>query len=392
LNFTWWVNRKDVEGRHLFAGGFLGLDNIGAFNRSEPLPGHRLEQADGTAWMAFFSQCMLGIALELAKVDPDYEDMAFRFAEHFLWIRAAMDRLGPDGMWDAEDGFFYDVMRLPDGTSARLKVRSMVGLLPLAAATVFEADVVDQFPELMARIERLVRRHPELSATTPDLAGVDGRRILSVLNADQVRSVLGYMLDENEFLSPYGLRSLSRVHLERPYSLWVDGVEYRVDYEPAESTTRMFGGNSNWRGPIWFPMNVLLLRALLHLYAFYGDDFTVECPRGSGRELTLYEAAEELRDRLVRIFVRDQEGRRAVFGGNELFQDDPRWRDHVPFHEYFHGDNGAGLGASHQTGWTGLVALVLQMSGRLTPEVVLQRGVQSVVSAAREELAGAEPA
>jgi len=393
LNFTWWVNRKDPRGQNVFEGGFLGLDNVGVFDRSHPLPnGGHLEQADGTAWMAFFSQCMLGIALELAKVDPDYEDMAFRFAEHFLWIRAAMDRLGPDGMWDAEDGFFYDVMRLPDGTSARLKVRSMVGLLPLAAATVFEADVVDQFPELMARIERLVRRHPELSATTPDLAGVDGRRILSVLNADQVRSVLGYMLDENEFLSPYGLRSLSRVHLERPYSLWVDGVEYRVDYEPAESTTRMFGGNSNWRGPIWFPMNVLLLRALLHLYAFYGDDFTVECPRGSGRELTLYEAAEELRDRLVRIFVRDEEGRRAVFGGNELFQDDPRWRDHVPFHEYFHGDNGAGLGASHQTGWTGLVALVLQMSGRLTPEVVLQRGVQSVVSAAREELAGAEPA
>jgi hypothetical protein len=303
-----------------------------------------------------------------------------------------MDRLGPDGMWDADDGFFYDVMRLPDGTSTRLKVRSMVGLLPLAAATVFDADVVDEFPELMARIDRLVQRHPELSATTPGLVGVGGRRILSVLSTDQLRSVFRYMLDENEFLSSYGLRSLSRAHLEHPYSFWVDGVEYRADYEPAESTTGMFGGNSNWRGPIWFPMNVLMLRALLHLYAFYGDDFTVECPTGSGRELTLYEVAQELRDRLVRIFARDRDGRRAVFGGNELFQDDPRWRDNLPFHEYFHGDNGAGLGASHQTGWTGLVALVLQMSGRLTPEVVLARGVQSVVTAAQEDLAGAEPA
>jgi hypothetical protein len=392
LNFTWWVNRKDPQGQNVFEGGFLGLDNIGVFDRSSPLPhGGRLEQADGTAWMALFSQGMLAMALELAKSDPDYEDLAFRFAEHSLWIRAAMDRVGQDGMWDAVDGFFYDVMRLPDGSSTRLKVRSMVGLLSLAATTVFDPLVVASFPGLLGRIERLVRRHPELSATTPDLVGVGGRRILSVLDTEKLRSILAYMLDEDEFLSPYGLRSLSRVHLEQPYSFWADGVEYRVDYEPAESTTRMFGGNSNWRGPIWFPMNLLMLRALLNLYAFYGDDFTVECPTGSGRELTLYEVAQDLRDRLARIFARDEGGRRAVFGGNELFQNDPRWRDYVPFHEYFHGDNGAGLGASHQTGWTGLIALVLQVSGRLTPEAVLARGLQTAVSAAHHELAETEP-
>jgi hypothetical protein len=341
--------------------------------------------------MALFSQCMLAIALELAEQDSDYEDLAFRFAEHFLWIRAAMDRVGPAGMWDAEDGFFYDVVRLPDGSSTRLKVRSMVGLLPLVAATAFDLDRVERFPQLLARLERLVRRHPELMATSKGLVGKSGRRLLSVLDTDQLRSVLAYMLDEGEFLSLYGLRSLSRAHLDQPYTFWAGGTEYRVDYEPAESTTRMFGGNSNWRGPIWFPLNVLILRALIHLHRFYGDDFTVECPTGSGRELTLLEVAQELRDRLVRIFTRDEDGRRAVFGGNELFQDDPRWRDKLLFHEYFHGDNGAGLGASHQTGWTGLIALVLLVSGRVTPDIVLQRGVESLVFAAQGEEAP-EPA
>jgi hypothetical protein len=380
LNFTWWINRKDPAGQNVFEGGFLGLDNIGVFDRSAALPGGgHLEQSDGTAWMALFSQSMLAIALELARHDPDYEDLAFRFAEHFLWIRAAMDRLGPQGMWDAEDGFFYDVIRFPDGSSARLKVRSMVGLLPLAAATVFETETVERFPGLLARLERLVRRHPELRATSPNLTGVGGRRILSMLDEDQLRSVLSYMLDENEFLSPYGLRSLSRFHLERPYSFWADGAEYRVDYEPAESTTRMFGGNSNWRGPVWFPVNIVILRALLHLHAFYGANFTIECPTGSGRELTLFEVAQEIGDRLAKIFLRDQSGRRPVFGGQELFQRDPRWRDNLLFHEYFHGDNGAGLGASHQTGWTGLVAVILQTTAQLTPEALL-RPLQGVFS------------
>jgi hypothetical protein len=367
LYFTWWVNRKDPRGLNVFQGGFLGLDNIGVFDRSSPLPtGGELEQADGTAWMAFFSQCMISIALELARDDPAYEDLAFRFTEHFLWIRAAMDRIGPEGMWDEDDGFFYDVLRLPDGTATRLKVRSMVGLLPLAAATVFEAELLAQFPDLMERLGRLLDRHPELAATTSREPGPGGKRISSLLDEQQLRRVLAYVLDEDEFLSPYGLRSLSRIHLEHPYSFWVGSNEYRVDYEPAESTTRMFGGNSNWRGPIWFPVNILILRALLHLHEFYGDEFTIECPTGSGRELTLQEVAVEIGQRLAAIFLRDDEGRRPVFGGSDVFQTDPHWRDLLLFCEYFHGDNGAGLGATHQTGWTGLVAVVQHHLAELT--------------------------
>jgi hypothetical protein len=360
LYFTWWVNRKDPFGKNVFQGGFLGLDNIGVFDRSSTLPtGGTLEQADGTAWMAFFSQCMLSIALEIAYDDPSYEDIAFKYAEHYLWIRAAMDRVGPDGMWDADDGFFYDVLRLPDGTATRLKVRSMVGLLPLAAATVFPGDILDRFPNLLKRLARLWERHPELAASVPEVISRDGDRLASLLDEEQLRRVLAYALDEDEFLSPYGLRSISRYHLDHPYSFWVGSTEYRVNYEPAESTTRMFGGNSNWRGPVWFPVNALILRALLHLHEFYEDDFKIECPTGSGNELNLAEVAVELARRLTAIFLEDGQGRRPVFGGNEVFQTDPNWHDLLLFHEYFHGDNGAGLGASHQTGWTGLVAVAL---------------------------------
>jgi hypothetical protein len=360
LYFTWWVNRKDPNGRNVFQGGFLGLDNIGVFDRSHSLPtGGELEQADGTAWMALFSQCMLSIALELVHDDARYEDLAFRFAEHFLWIRAAMERVGPSGMWDDEDGFYYDVMRTPDGVSTRLKVRSMVGLLPLAAATVFDQRVVGEHPDLVERLQRLVLRHPELLATTPNLVSSTGKRLLAVLREDQLTRVLAVVLDENEFLSPYGLRSVSRRHLEEPYSFWVGSEEYRVDYEPAESTTRMFGGNSNWRGPIWFPVNVLILRSLLHMHEYYGDELKVECPTGSGNELTLLEVAVEIGRRLTRIFLEDEDGRRPVFGGARIFQENPDWHDDLLFYEYFHGDSGAGLGASHQTGWTGLVAVVL---------------------------------
>ena len=360
LYFTWWVNRKDPDGSNVFQGGFLGLDNIGVFDRSDALPtGGYLDQADGTAWMALFSQCMLAIALVLSREDPQYEDLAYKFAEHFLWIRAAMERVGPAGMWDEEDGFFYDVMRLPDGSANRLKVRSMVGLLPLAAATVFDPSFVGEHPDLIARVERLLARHPELAASTQGTTGPNGERLLSVLDRDQLGRVLAYVLDEEEFLSPYGLRSLSRFHLDHPYSFWVGDHEYRVDYEPAESTTRMFGGNSNWRGPVWFPVNILIIRSLLHLHEFYDESLKVECPAGSGNELNLLEVAAEIARRLCAIFLEDADGRRPVFGGARVFQDDPHWHDNLLFYEYFHGDDGAGLGAAHQTGWTGLVAVLL---------------------------------
>jgi hypothetical protein len=392
LNFTWWVNRKDSEGRNLFEGGFLGLDNIGVFDRSRPLPtGGHLEQADGTAWMALFSQCMLTMALELAVEDEAYESFAVKFAEHFLWIRAAMDGAGPESMWNEEDGFFYDMLRLPDGHAEPLRIRSTVGLLPLAAVTVFEPEGLARFPHLLEEVVRLVTKHPELAATSPNAVGVGGRRMLSVLYGDDVKRVLRYLLDEDEFLSPYGIRSLSRYHLDHPYVLQVDGAEYRVDYEPAESTTRMFGGNSNWRGPVWFPTNVLIMRALLQLYEFYGDDFTVECPTGSGNEVTLFGAAHEIARRLSAIFLLDEHGRRPVFGGNETFQTDPHWRDNLLFCEYFHGDNGAGLGASHQTGWTGLVALLLTLLGRLEASELLEKGMAGVVSSQAREPAATRP-
>ncbi len=376
INFTWWINRKDPTGRNLFEGGFLGLDNIGVFDRSAPLPtGGHLEQSDGTAWMAFFSQCMLGIAIELSAHDPLYEDMVLKFAEHFLFIASAMDRVGDneDELWDEEDGFFYDVLRLPDGQATRLKVRSMVGLLPLCATTILPIEGIQIGDDLMARVRRRLEAMPELLATIHDArrTGVQGRRMLAVLDEAKLRRVLAHMLDENEFLSPHGLRALSKYHEEHPFSFSVHGQDYEVGYLPAESDSGMFGGNSNWRGPVWFPVNYLVLRALLHLYAYYGDEFTVECPTGSGNQCTLFEVGTEIGRRLTSIFVPDADGRRPAYGGTERFQTDPHWKDLLLFHEYFHGDNGAGLGASHQTGWTGLIARVIQVRGYLRPEDLL---------------------
>ncbi len=381
LNFSWWLNRKDPAGRNLFEGGFLGLDNIGVFDRSAPLPtGGRLEQADGTAWMALFSQNMLELSLILASVDPSYEDLALRFIQHFFWIAGAMDKVGQtdDEMWDDEDGFYYDVLRLPDGTATRLRVRSMVGLIPLCAVSIISPDVIERFPSLAARAREYYERNEDLlgGVANPLVPGVDGRLMLSVLDEAKLRRVLTRMLDEERFFSPHGIRSLSRYHLKEPFVFSVHGQEFRVGYLPAESDTGMFGGNSNWRGPVWFPINLLIVRALLNYYMYYGDAFTIECPTGSGHQMTLYEVAKEISDRLIAIFRRDETGRRPVYGGMTTFQDDPHWRDLLMFHEYFHGDNGAGLGASHQTGWTGTVARLVQLFGSVGPAEMLRGSVR----------------
>ncbi len=383
LNFTWWVNRKDRSGRNVFEGGFLGLDNIGVFDRSAPLPtGGYLEQADGTAWMALFCQNMMEMTAELAMTDPDYAEMALKFVEHFLWIASAMGHLGGEtGMWDEEDGFYYDVLRLPDGRAQRLKVRSMVGLLPFCAATVFEGGLFAKYPELGERLQWFLETRPELCTAihNPKQLGVADRRLASILDESRLRRVLAKMLDENEFLSPYGIRSLSRYHADHPYVTSAGGQEYQVSYLPSESDTGMFGGNSNWRGPIWMPVNALIIRALLQYYLYYGNDFTVECPTGSGRRMTLYQVAEEISRRLSNIFLKDKAGRRPVFGGCRKFQEDPHWRDCLLFYEYFHGDNGAGLGASHQTGWTGIVARGMHLFATTTPEQALQLGKMAAV-------------
>ncbi len=379
LNFNWWVNRKDPSGKNVFAGGFLGLDNIGVFDRSAPLPtGGSLEQADGTAWMAFYCQCMLEISLILSEYDAVYEEHAFKFVQHFMWISYAMDRIGDnkDEMWDEQDGFFYDLLRLPDGQAMRLKVRSLVGLLPLCASTIFEGDALKRYPKLMEMIALFRKRHPEMVAhvapTDEGFIGYKGRRLLSILNKKKLERVLGYMLDESEFFGPHGIRSLSRYHLDHPFIFWVGDQEFQVQYLPAESNTGMFGGNSNWRGPVWMPVNALIIRALLNLYPFYGDDFKVECPTGSGTYMTLFEVAQELARRIAGTFLRGADGRRPVYGGTAKFQDDPHWRDLLQFFEYFHGDNGAGLGASHQTGWTGLIALLLDLFGRVDAKALLE--------------------
>jgi len=377
LNFGWWVNRKDRDGKNVFEGGFLGLDNIGVFDRSAPLPtGGHLEQADGTAWMALYCQSMLLMAMELADKDPSQENIAYKFIEHFFWIAGSMDRMGDnqDELWDEEDGFFYDVLRFPDGTATRIRVRSLVGLLPLCAVCIIPAGFVQRHPAVMERVDRFLKRRPNLVANIHpiDQEGVAGRRLISILNEQKLRRVLARMLDEERFLSPYGIRSLSRWHRDHPYEFQVGGHDYKVVYEPAESTSGMFGGNSNWRGPVWFPINILVIRALLDLYQYFGDDFTVECPTGSGRSMTLFEVARELSSRLVAIFRNDQYGHRPVFGAAKPFQDDPHWHDCLLFYEYFHGDNGAGIGASHQTGWTGLVARLVDMLGELRPEDVLR--------------------
>jgi hypothetical protein len=378
LNFTWWVNRKDRSGRNVFEGGFLGLDNIGVFDRSAPLPtGGYLEQADGTAWMALFCQNMLEIAAELAMTDPDYGDMALKFVEHFLWIASAMGRLGGNtGMWDEDDGFFYDVLRLPDGQAQRLKVRSVVGLLPLCATTMFEPELLQRHPEVAERIQWFLHSRPELCTGIhdPRKTGIAGRRLAAILDETKLRRVLSRMLDENEFLSPFGIRSLSRFHADHPYVIHAGGQEYRVSYLPAESDTGMFGGNSNWRGPIWMPVNALIIRALLQYYSYYGNAFLIECPTGSGRQMNLYQVAEEIARRGTNVFLRDRDGRRPVYGGTRKFQEDPHWRDLILFYEYFHGDNGAGLGASHQTGWTGIIARAMHLFATTTAQQVLELG------------------
>jgi hypothetical protein len=379
LNFNWWINRKDPSGRNVFAGGFLGMDNISVFDRSKPLPtGGSLEQADGTAWMAFYCQCMIDIALILCEYDAMYEEIAFKFIRHFLWISYAMDRIGDqhDAMWDEQDGFFYDLLQTPDGKAVPLRVRSMVGLLPLCASTVFSADTLKRLPNLAAMIAVFRQRHPELcervAPTDEGFIGYKGRRLLSILTHKNLQRVLTYLLDENEFLGPHGIRSLSRYHLDHPFIVRVGNEEYKVQYLPAESNSAMFGGNSNWRGPVWMPINLLIVRALLNLYSFYGDAFTVECPTRSGRHMTLFEVAEEISRRLTTAFLRGPDARRPIYGGTAKFQQDAHWRDLILFPEYFHGENGAGLGASHQTGWTGLVAVLLDLFGRFDAKTVLE--------------------
>jgi hypothetical protein len=379
MNFTWWVNRKDRFGKNLYEGGFLGLDNIGVFDRSAPLPtGGHLEQADGTAWMALFCQNMLEIGIELAARDANHGELATKFADQFVWIARAINRMGPDGMWDEEDGFYYDVLRLPDGGATRLKVRSVVGLLPLCAVTILEPWQRERVPVLVETYLERLRRMPDLidsvHPTGPGHRGVGDRGILGLVGPDRLRRMLTIMLDENEFLSPHGIRALSRRHADQPFVFRVQGDEYRVDYLPAESDSGMFGGNSNWRGPVWMPMNALLIRALMTYYLYYGDDFKIECPTGSGRLMNLFEVGREIADRLTGIFLRDDTGRRPVFGGAEKFQSDPHWRDYLLFYEYFHGDNGAGIGASHQTGWTGVIAKLIEIYGRIDPDAFLKGG------------------
>jgi hypothetical protein len=367
LNFTWWVNRKDAEGRNVFQGGFLGLDNIGVFDRSAPLPGGgHLEQSDGTSWMGMYCLNMLAIALELARENPAYEEIASKFFEHFVYIAHAIHDLGDEGisLWDEQDGFYYDVLHAA-GEHHTIKIRSLVGLIPLLAVEVLNDDVIDSLPGFKRRMQWFIENRPELrehigERSTP---GGGGRRLLSIVTTAQLPRVLGYLLDEEEFLSPHGIRAVSRFHREHPYVLQACGMEHRVDYEPAESSSGLFGGNSNWRGPVWFPVNYLLIEALQKFDYFYGQSFTVECPTRSGRKLDLWQVASELSRRLTRIFLRDAEGGRPVYGGTEKFQRDPHWKDLLLFYEYFHGDNGAGIGASHQTGWTGLVAKLLQQSG-----------------------------
>jgi hypothetical protein len=379
MNFSWWVNRKDRFGNNLFEGGFLGLDNIGVFDRSAALPtGGTLEQADGTAWVCMFCQNMLEIAIELAAYDPFYQDMSMKFADHFLWIAHAMNHTGREAMWDEEDGFYYDVLRLPDGSCSRLKVRSMVGLLPLCATTVIEPWQRERVPRTMNILQERLQQMPELRdaihPTGPGHLGYAGRGIAALVHPDRLHRILTRMLDENEFLSPYGIRALSRYHADHPYVVNVAGQEYRVNYLPAESDTGMFGGNSNWRGPVWMPVNAVLIRALLSFYLYYGDNFKIECPTGSGNRMNLFEVAREIANRLTGIFLRDKSGRRPVYGGTEKFQTDPHWKDYILFYEYFHGDNGAGLGASHQTGWTGVVAKLIELFGRLDGVQYLQAG------------------
>ena len=364
LNFTWWVNRKDLEGMNVFQGGFLGLDNIGVFDRSAFVPcGGHIEESDGTSWIAMYSLDMLAIALELSRDDPTYEDVASKFWEHFVYIARAMNHLGGDGLslWNFEDGFFYDVLHLPNGEHLPLKVRSMVGLMPLYAVQTMEPELLEAMPAFNRRLQWFIENRPDLTANMACMhtAGTQERRLFSIADRNQLQRILEVMLDEKEFFSSYGLRALSAYHLDHPYVLHLEGQTHSVSYEPGESNTALFGGNSNWRGPIWFPVNYLLIQALRRFHQYYADSLRVECPTGSGRLMNLDEVADEISRRLISIFQQDSSGRRPVFGDNQKFQSDPHWRDYVPFHEYFHGDSGSGVGASHQTGWTALVAKMI---------------------------------
>jgi len=380
LNFSWWVNRKDINGRNIFQGGFLGLDNIGIFDRSQPLPtGGYLEQADGTAWMALYTQTLLEIAMELAPYSPACAETAEKFVEHFLLIASAIsgNPYIEGSLWDEEDGFFYDVLRFPDGHATQIEVRSMVGLLPLCATTTIPQEYINRNPELVDVVQRFRKQHPGLADNIPclDKPGYGGRRLLSVVDEGRLRKILWRLLSEDRFLGPHGIRALSRWHLEHPYTFTVLGQEYKVAYEPAESSTSLFGGNSNWRGPVWFPVNAMIVRALLQFYKYYGNDFQIECPTASGQMMNLYEVAQEITRRLISTFTRDENGRRPVYGGTEKFQTDPHWRDLILFYEYFHGENGAGLGASHQTGWTGLVAAMIRGNAVTDSERMLKTEV-----------------
>ncbi len=378
LNFNWWVNRKDRAGNNAFEGGFLGLDNIGVFDRSSPLPtGGYLEQADGTAWMVLYCQNMVEIGAELAAANPAYINLTTKFLEHFLLIASGMIRPSEEGgMWDEEDGFFYDVLQLPDGRSERLKVRSMVGLLPFCAVTVFEQDMGRQYPEVGLAVREYLRARPELTSFIHDPLepGYNGRLLGSPLNETNLRRVLEIMLDEQEFLSPFGIRALSRIHKDQPFVYRLGDQEYRVPYLPGESNDGMFGGNSNWRGPIWMPVNMLILRALLQYYRYYGDAFTIECPTGSGQQMNLYQVADEIGRRLSTIFLQDEQGRRPVHGASGKFQADPHWRAYPLFYEYFNGDTGAGVGASHQTGWTGVIARIMHLFASSGAQAWLEQG------------------
>ncbi len=368
LNFTWWVNRKDIEGMNVFEGGFLGLDNIGVFDRSQPLPtGGHLEQSDGTSWMAMYCLNMLAIALELAREDPAYEDVASKFFEHFAYIANAINIWGEEGLalWDEEDGFFYDAVHLPNGEQHYLKVRSMVGLIPLFAVETLEPELIARLPGFRTRMQWFLDNMPGFATRVDSSQGSPQgpRHLLSLVDRNQLVRLLGHLTNREEFLSPHGIRALSKYHAANPYILSVNGAEYRVDYEPGESQTGSFGGNSNWRGPIWFPLNFLMIETLQKFHYYYGDDFRVEFPAGSGQQCSLWEVSAQISRSLTHIFLKDENGRRPVYGSIERFQKDPWWRDLILFHEYFHGDTGAGLGASHQTGWTGLVAKLLEQSG-----------------------------
>jgi hypothetical protein len=363
LNFTWWVNRKDADGRNVFQGGFLGLDNIGVFDRSKPFPGGgHLEQSDGTSWMAMYCLNMLSIALELASEEDDYEDVASKFWEHFVQIAAALNTFG---LWDDEDGFYYDVLRHADESATRIKIRSMVGLIPLFAVESFDPALLERFPAFTRRLEWFIDNRADVTSAVACMRtlGESGRRLFAIVDPQRLERILKVMLDEAEFLSAHGVRALSRAHLSRPYRLQLDGHLYGVQYEPAESSSGLFGGNSNWRGPVWFPVNYLLIESLQKFHHYLGKSFTVEFPTGSGKRMTLWEVSAELSRRLSSLFLKDADGRRPAFGKVERLQTDPHFRDHLLFHEYFDGDDGAGVGASHQTGWTGLVAKLLQQSG-----------------------------